>query len=106
MSQILCPRCTDVGENILSAQRVNKLCTECGNALIQIDDVLVERPEVEAEAPEPEKPKPDDGLPTMEEIDNLQVKVLRPLAKKLGIEGWWNKRQGKLIKEIKAFLSK
>ena len=44
-------------------------------------------------------------IPEFDEIDNMEVRELRPLAKKLHVEEWWNMKKEDLIKEIKAKLT-
>ena len=43
MPLIVCPRCEDVGKDLLNLQLVGRLCEKCGNSMVRIDEVVVKK---------------------------------------------------------------
>jgi hypothetical protein len=120
-----CPRCEgsgsyrepiDEGEQTEAQGEKDETCPACkGEGMLPGGYILLEDipiPEVGVDAivqqvmdKLPEFATTGFSIPEFDEIDAMEIKELRPLAKELHVEQWWNMKKEDLIKSIKAKLS-
>lgn len=113
MPTIICPRCDPPDQDILTADRVSKLCEKCGKFMIRIDAYLPKDQPVKAQEEETVEPETEEGTAVDgpekdgdQDLEELTVVHLREIAKELKILNYWDITKKKLIAKIRKAQAK